>query len=159
VAALIEDQIHQHFKDEEEKRCLALEAQYQLDPKKKGKRVERRSIPKPWTRFGDGLCQAIELLSLVNEFDYDLEDEGFQAYCEERGVLHVAGEAGSRRWKCFSRHNWTKEKYLADPFFQSAESVGGSSHEYTPEEMETGWKIIMLGRAKLQDCWELYSRG
>ena len=116
-ADLIEDQIHQHFKDKEEKRCVELEAKYRLDPKNKNKRVERRNIPKPWTRSGNGICQEIELLSLVSEFDYDLDDERFQEYCDRRGVLHVAGELGSRRWKYFARHGWAKERYLGDPFF------------------------------------------
>ena len=52
----------------------------------------------------------------------------------------------------------TKIDYLADPWFHFAQEFDGKRYRYTNEEMETGWKIVLLGRAKLQDCWELYSR-
>jgi len=52
----------------------------------------------------------------------------------------------------------TKSAYLADPYFHLSEEVDGKRYRYTDEELETGWKIMLLGRAKLQNFWELSSR-
>jgi len=136
----------------EEERCRALESQ--------GKKVKRKKIDKPWTRPSpDNLCQEPELLVLVCEFDYDLLNNAFKEYCHDRGILHVVGETGSKREKYFLDHNKSKSEYLKDPYFRFAQELDGKKYQYTVEEMETGWKTIQLGRAKLQDCWELYSKG
>lgn len=159
MVASIEDQIHQFLIDQEEKRCRAIEAENNKNEETKGKKVKRKMIPKPWGRPGDvALCQEIDLLIMVSEYDYDLADETFQAYCSARGILHVAGKTGSRRWQYLADYRKTKSAYLADPYFQFAEEVDGKRYRYTDEEMGTGWNIMLLGRAKLQDCWELYAR-
>jgi hypothetical protein len=159
MVALIEDQMHQYLIDQEEQRCVALELERAEDPKRKGKKVNRRSIPKPWSRGSfPSLCQDPDLLLMVSDFDYRLEEPGFQAYCAERGVLHVAGTLGSKRWQFFQKHTRTREEFLADPYFRFAATAElAGPHEFGKSDMEVGWKIICLGRAKLQDCWELYS--
>ncbi len=154
----IEEQIHQFHKELEEKRCEALEAKYNKNKATYGKKVKRNSIPKPWTRpCENALCQDIDLLIMVDQYDFDLTNDCFQEYCLARGVLHVAGEVGSRRWEYFLDHTKTKKEYLADPFHQYAQEINGKSYRYTANEIELGWKIILLGRAQLQDCWELFS--
>jgi len=159
MVALIEDQIHQFLIDQEEKRCKEIEASYNKNEETRGKKVKRKTISKPWARpSGSALCQEPDLLIMVNQYDYDLSDERFQAYCSERGILHVAGDPGSRRWKYLADFRRTKSAYLADPYFQFAQEVDGKQYRYTDAEMETGWKIMLLGRAMIQDCWELYSR-
>ena len=159
MIASIEDQIHQFLKDQEEKRCRAIEAENNKNEETKGKKVKRKAISKPWMRPGESaLCQEVDLLIMVSEYDYDLSDKTFQTYCSARGILHVAGEPGSRRWKYLADYRKTKSAYLSDPYFQLSEEVDGKRHRYTDEEMETGWKIMLLGRAKLQDCRELHSR-
>ncbi len=158
MAAPIEEQMHQFLIEQEEERCRALEADYDKHKETQGKRVTRKQIPKPWARPSrNALCQNADLLLTVDEYDYDLSDPGFQKYCSDRGVLHVAGEPGSKRWKFFVSHAKPKRQYLEDQYFQFSEEVDGKKHRYTRKEMEVGWKIIRLGRAKLQDCWELYS--
>jgi hypothetical protein len=159
MVALIADQVHQFLKNQEEERCRAVEAEYNKHKETIGKKVKRREIPKPVVRPSDsGLCQESTFLLMVSEYDYDLSNKTFQAYCSARGVLHVAGELGSRRWKYLADYRKTKSAYFADSYFQLSEEVDGKQHRYTNEEMETSWKIMLLGRAKLQDCWELYSR-
>lgn len=159
MVALIEDQIHQFLIEQEEERCRALEAEYNENDETKGKKVKRKTIRKPWARPGESaLCQEIDLLIMVDEYDYDLSDKTFQGYCSARGILHVTGEPGSRKWKYMADYTQTKHDYLADPCFQFAQEFDGKRYRYTDGEMETGWKIILLGRAKLQDCWELFSR-
>ncbi len=91
---------------------------------------------------------------MVSEFDYDLEASEFLEYCRNRGVLHVAGEPGSKRWRFFRDFGIGKESFLEDSHFQFSES----GEAYTADEMKTQWEIVMIGRAKLQDCWELFSR-
>lgn len=151
MIAKIEDQIHKVRLDEEEKRCKELE---QIT----GKKVPRRKITK-WSRPGaEALCQESDFLSKVYEYDYDLSDNGFQNYCLSRGVLNVAGEKGSKRWDVFLNHNKTRNQYLSDHYFHFAQEVDGKRYKYTDDEMETGWKIILIGRGELQDCWELYSQ-
>lgn len=159
MVALIEDQIHQFLIDQEEERCKAIEATYEKNEKTKGKKVQRKTIPKPWMRaVASALCQEADLLAMVSQYDYDLSDAKFQAYCSTRGILHVAGEPGSRRWKYYADHQINKDAFLADPYFQFSQEIDGKRIHYTDTEMETSWKIMLLGRAQLQDCWELYRR-
>mgnify|MGYP001576582002 CR=1 FL=1 len=159
MTALIEDQIHQFLIDQEEERCRAIEAENNKNEETKGKKVKRKTISKPWVRPGDSaLCQDTDLLLMVREYDYDLSEKAFQAYCSARGILHVAGEPASKRWKYVADFRKTKSTYLTDLYFQFSEEVNGKRHRYTEKEMEAGWKIMLLGRAKIQDCWELFSR-
>ena len=159
MVALIEDQIHQFLIEQEEKRCAALEAEYRKTKEAPEEKIKRKAIIKPWKRPSEvALCQEIELLVMVDEYDYDLSNENFQSYCASRGILHVAGEQGSRRWEFVANFTKTKQDFFADAYFQYAEEVNGTRYRYTEQEMETAWKITVLGRAKLQDCWELFSR-
>jgi hypothetical protein len=159
MVPLIEDQIHKFLIDQEEERCKAIEAAYDKNLETKGKRVQRKTITKPWIRaVASALCQEADLLPMVSQYDYDLSDAGFQTYCSTRGTLHVAGEPGGRRWKYFAEYQINKDAFLADPYFQLSQEVDGKRIRYTDGEMETGWKIMKLGRAQLQDCWELYRK-
>jgi len=158
MVAPIEEQMYQYLIKQEEERCRELESEYDRNEETRGKKVKRKSIAKPWTRPGENtLCQDADLLILVGEYDYDLSDGDFQKYCEARGILHVAGELGSRRWEFFSDHRKLRSEYLKDPYSQFAQEFNGKQYQYTDREMEIGWEIILLGRATLQDCWELYT--
>ena len=157
MVAPIEDQILAHLVEQEEKRCEALEEEFRRDPKRKHKKVPRRKIVKPWTRGAHPtLCQETDLLLMVKDYDYDLANEGFQSYCSSRGVLHVAGTPGSERWEIFRVHSKRKADYMDNPYFQYAGGISGKGMKYTARQMDTGWRIVRIGRAKLQDCWELF---
>jgi hypothetical protein len=160
MVPLIEDQIHQFLIDKEEQRCTSLEIENGKNKETKDKKVKRRVIPKPWVRPNDAaLCQETDLLMMVNEYDYDLSDKTFQDYCCARGILHVAGVPQSTRWVYFINYRKrTRSDYLKDPCFQFAEEVNGKRYRYTDKEIEIGWKIIQLGRAKFQDCWESFTK-
>lgn len=156
MVPLIEDQVHRYLIEQEEKRCQAIEAKSEVGSVTR-KRRTRRKIPKPQVRVSKhALCQDIEILQMITEFDYDLTDKSFQNYCMVRGLLHIAGEPGSPRWEYFGTPGKKKGDYLADPYFQFAVEIDGAAHRFTDTEMEAGWKIIQLGRARFQDCWELY---
>lgn len=158
MVPLIKDQMHQFLINKEEERCLKKEEEARLQGKPH-KKEKRRKIDPPQERMGPkALCQDPELLLMVNEYDYELSDKSFQTYCENRGILYIAGDIGSKRWQFFLHWHKNKDEYLKDPYFQFAEEVAGKKYKYTAKEMETGWEIIRLGRAKFQDCWELYSQ-
>jgi hypothetical protein len=147
---LIEDQIHKYLIEKEENRCIQEE-------KKKGKPCNRRTISKPWKRtLSVSLCTNTDLLCMVTKFDYDLSNSKFQSYCIARGTLHEAGIPGSRRWDFFENHQLTELEYLADQYFHYAQEFEGKRYKYTSEELQSGWRIIMSGRASLQDCWEIF---
>lgn len=148
MATPVEDQVHAVFFAKEEARCREVEALT-------GKPVKPRDVPKPWRRTApQALLQDPEFLQHVTELDYLLEVPSFQQFCLVRGVLHVAGEPGSRRREFFVDHAKTKDQFFADRYFQHAES--GDGYAYTRAEMEGQWRVITLGRAALQDAWEVY---
>lgn len=157
MVATIEDQIHQYMIEEEEKRCRLEETNTVADVKGMRKPVNRRKIAKPWTRPGPyALCQEVDLLPMIDEYDYDLSDSAFLNYCQSRGVLHLAGTPSSRRWEYFADYTKSKNDYLADEIFWFAQEFEGKRHRYSEKELNSNWEIVALGRGKLQDCWELY---
>jgi hypothetical protein len=152
MAKSIEEQIHAVFIQREEDRCRTLE---EADPSHKT--ITRRVVKKPWIRSGPkALCQEADLLLLVRDYSFDLADVDFERYCADRGVLYVAGEKNSARWILMNDHSRTKAEFLNDPYFQKSVVEGGEQYQYSPGEMEIHWQIALLGKAKLQDCWELY---
>lgn len=154
-APLIEEQILTHFVREEEERCLEAEAKLRAEGKTgEAAQVKRRKVSKPWTRRGAGLCPP-EFLEFVTAFDYELEAPGFEEYCRRRGVAHVIGD-GQRR-ALMADHQRSRTAFMRAPYFRSAQRVDGKKpYRFTDAEMETHWRIVLLGRAALQDCWELF---
>jgi hypothetical protein len=157
MVELIEDQIHQALIKEEEERCRVIEEKNKLDPEKKDKKVTRRIIQKPWSRgIHPRLCQETELLLKVCDYNYELGDPRFRNYCQERGVLHIAGEVGSRRWDFCVNHSQSFGDYLNDARSSGSESADTDDGKPPDAESEIGWKIVRIARAKLQDCWEMF---
>ncbi|MCX6544365.1 MAG: hypothetical protein NTV05_08115 [Acidobacteria bacterium] len=150
MAPTIAEQVHKDFVRREEERCLERE-------RITGKKVKRKEVPIPVVRLGpEALCQNIEHLLLVTEYDYDLSHRKFQDYCASRGSLQLAGIRGTTLWQYHADHSLSKDAYLADPYFQFAQEHEGTRHKYTPKDMDVQWKIIRLSRATFQDCWELF---
>lgn len=83
-----------------------------------------------WTRpHVAGICQDIEALLRVTEFDYDLTDLSFLVYFKERtGIQIDECECG---------------------WFVVIEELAN----YNVPAPDKSWRIT---RAKLQDCWQLY---
>ncbi len=150
MAPTIAEQVQKWLENREEERCLERE-------RATGKKLIRKPVAVPIVRVGPrALCQNVDHLMKVSEYDFDLSDSRFQAYCSARGTLHVAGEPGSTRWQWHADCSLSKDEYLANRYFQFAQEFAGTRQRYTPEDMEVQWKIILLGRATLQDCWELF---
>jgi hypothetical protein len=95
---------------------------------------------------------------MVQQYDYILDSRAFQEYCSNRGVLHVAGEPESTRWRFMADYTRAKPAFLSDPYFQRSQEVDGKRYCYSEQEMEIHWTIVALGRARLQDCWELFAK-
>lgn len=150
TAPTIAEQVYRGLVAREDERCLRVEAET-------GVREERRRIRVPLVRIGPrALCQNIDYLQMVTKFDYDLNDVRFQEYCQRRAALQIAGHPGTRRWMYFADCRLAKADYLADPYWQEAEESHGKRHRFSPDEMDSGWTVIQVGRAAFQDCWELY---
>ena len=160
MVALIEEQMHQILIQEEEDRCRRIESERLKNGENTTKPVRRTKIQKPWSRTSSVcLCQDVELLALVYEYDYDLSDSNFRRYCERRGVLYVAGVPDSRYWDYFFDHSKSSQDFISDERLRFAEEVDGKRHRFSDSEIHGLWKIVLLGRAKLQDCWEMYVGG
>lgn len=156
-AKSIAEQVREALVREEEERCQRIEAAREADSDKKGKSVKRRKIPVPRVRSGPrALCQDPDLLRHVSEFDFDLRDESFRRYCAARGVLHVAGFENSTRWTYFRDHSLTEIDFLRREAILNSSEPGKSEYRFSRDELLAQWRGIRMGRAILQDCWELF---
>lgn len=143
MANQVEEQIHAALVAIEEARCKELEAST-------GKPVNRREVPKPWKRVGPTLLQNPELLQYVTELDYQIDAPFFVEYLRQRGLLHVVPEGGSWRYRFLAKHSLTRSHFVKQCVAE------GEPAYATTEDVETGWRIIQLGRAALQDGWEAF---
>ena len=144
MATPVEDQIHAAHIAAEESRCRKLEAST-------GKPVKRRLVPKPCRRIApQALQQDPGFLQHVTEFDYRVGDPAFQKYCRERGVFHVVPEEGSWRHRFFAKHSLGRGDFVTLCLMEEEAAYA------TQPDIETGWRIVQLGRAALQDAWELF---
>jgi hypothetical protein len=111
---------------------------------------------RPYPRM---LCQDLDVLLRITQYDFDLSDPEFHRYAEQRGVLYVAGREGSPRWRFTGDFTQGRGQFLTDSCFRFAQEypVGsGVRHMYTPDEVAFHWKVMCIARAKLQDAWEIY---
>lgn len=122
-----------------------------------GKKPKKVTPPRPWDRLHPkALCQELELLLLVKEYDYDLTSNRFAEYCERRGVLCGTGERDTPRWDLFVNYETDEDAYLANDYFRYAEATGDTAYRFSDDEMRSQWKSVLLYRARLQDCWEIF---
>lgn len=103
------------------------------------------------------LCQDIDQLLSIEEYTYDLGNAAFLEYCINRGVLYVAGRPGSRMWEYFRDTALGLDDWLSDETVRYAQEYEGSRHRYADEDMRAHWRSVLIGRGKLQDCWDLWS--
>lgn len=114
-----------------------------------------------WQRpYPEAILTRYELLCKITNFDFDLGNEGFQKYARSRGCLNTAFRAGSCHRRYVHDHWLTEADYLADNDIEitHAQIYEGKRHEYTESERHGNWQLIVVARAKLQDCWEVYNK-
>lgn len=101
------------------------------------------------------ICQDFDALIKVTEYDFDLFNAEFQGYCKKRGTLYKAG--CKERFYFTANHAATKEEFFSR--FRYAEEQGnGTRYEFTDDEMETHWKIMLSAKGAMQDSWELFTQ-
>lgn len=155
MATPIGDQMHKCLLEAEVERYAKSVEEYEKNPS--SEKPRKRASPKPWKRPGKlARCQDFNLLKLVNEFDFDLADPEFQAFCDKRAVLHVAGDLGGKYWSYFADLSKRRSDFINDKEFQTAVRLNGNAYRYTPDEMDALWNVVHLGRAQLQDLWEVF---
>lgn len=158
MVKLIEEQMWEMAKEKEKKKRQKQQARWDKDPKKKGRKVPRHEVSINWTRgVFPKLCQDTDSVATVYEYDYDLLDTEFQAYCRTRGVLHIAGTPESTRWEFCVNYMRSPDEYFKT-IGRTPPKSADPEEDPLPPEADTDWKIIRIARGKLQDCWELFQR-
>lgn len=113
-----------------------------------------------WVRHHpQAICQDFDIRIRVHEYDFDLEDLGFQAYAKARGVLYLAGE--NLRWQIAAEHRTTRKEFLQAERWEPLRwwvhyKTGARMRLQTDDELEASWQIIRAAKGALQDVWELY---
>lgn len=108
------------------------------------------------------LCQDFAVLTRVSHYTYDLYNRDFLEYMRRRGVLGNFPRVGSDRFHLIARRSASaqdKQQFLNTESYWYAQEwpVGsGQRYQYTPQEMESFWSIIMHCKGAAQDAWELF---
>ncbi|MDA3970263.1 MAG: hypothetical protein PF442_02825 [Desulfobulbaceae bacterium] len=101
------------------------------------------------------ICQDMDILLQINEYDYDLTNKDFEEYCHCRGrSIHAVDP----RWF----HQLCDLAITKDDFFNSWRvqsnfagiNVRGTTR--TTAELEGVWQAFRLTKGQLQDCWEIF---
>ena len=112
-----------------------------------------------WRRpYPQMLCMRYETLCKITEYGYDLSDASFVDYARRRGCLNAAFKEESALHEYVREYRRTLEEFLADNRIDitHAQLYKGKRHKYTREEILGSWKIVLVARANLQDCWEVW---
>lgn len=113
------------------------------------------------------ICQEFDVLTSINEYDFDLNNLAFQNYCKKRGILHKAGI--EKRFLFTANHSATKKQFFEE--FRFGERVTDPTlilnlpqkdqlrqrYEFTDKELEIHWKIMLAAKGAFQDCWEIFT--
>lgn len=109
-----------------------------------------------WKRPGhrsEMICQDMDTLLSVYEYDFDLNDRGFRAYFTARTGIDFYG--------CFKDRlqDWSFRDIFAHYFAYYVANPDRMCDEFNAKEnADIDVKIIKILRGRLQDCWELYNR-
>jgi hypothetical protein len=123
------------------------------------------------------LLQDIDLLLKVMKYDYDLTNQDFVLYAKDRGCMNGAGipelndpdyETHMKKygtdektplnndrgqWRRWVREHWrTFEEYKSSADLR--QDLSGKA--ISDEVRKFYWKCILIAKAQLQDCWEVY---
>lgn len=100
------------------------------------------------------ICQDSDALNQVTEFDYVLPDPAFFDYCQSR-LGNIKPHNCPWYWEMVMDHRTTRQSYINAArgnarYLRSGERVAG-------QEILLSWKTYCIQRAKIQDCWEIYT--
>ena len=92
-----------------------------------------------------------DLLEKINEYSYVMSDIDFVDYAHARGCMNGAFKKGSSLRSYIEDHHLSYKKFLSETFYLENGNV-------MPQcDKESLWHCVCLGRASLEDCWEVYS--
>ena len=126
------------------------------------------------------LLQDINELLKITKYDYDLTDKDFTLYAWARGCMEGAGipdfsdpdYQAHKEWMKETKieettplngdrgqwRRWVSEHWRTFEEFQASGDLSQalSGKFYSDEDRRSYWQCILIARAKLQDCWEIY---
>lgn len=108
-----------------------------------------------WVRpYPKMICQEIEILEALHEYDFDLSDEDFLAYLKSRtGIMPFA--CCNRELKnFFLTDNGAEQWILESPEYKF---LDGTMVPFG-KDREVKVRIIKIQKGKIQDCWELFNQ-
>lgn len=88
------------------------------------------------------ICQDIEVLLRITEYDYDLKNRDFEKYCRSRFGFSRATDP-----------KYFEQECNLDITYDEFASYWAKKGE---TNIALSWEIFNIERGKLQDCWEIY---
>jgi len=157
----VEAQLWEQALDAERRRVEHKHSEAKAEGKKSTVIFEPRNVAMPWSwenRWTAGLHDIPSgLVMKVSEFDFNLDDDDFQAFLKPRGLLHLGGVPQSPYWQAMNDPTMDKAAFLAVEAFHFAEEHEGKRHRYSDAEMKTHWRIFQFSRVLLQAAWDASS--
>jgi hypothetical protein len=157
----VEAQLWEQALDAERRRVEQVHNEAEAKGKKSTVIYEPRNVAKPWSwesRWKVSLHDiSAGLVMKVSEFDFNLDDDGFQAFLKPCGLLHLGGVPQSAYWQAMNDPNMDKAAFLAVEDFRFAQEHEGKRHRYSDAEMKTRWRIFQFSRVMLQAAWDAYT--
>ncbi len=92
------------------------------------------------------------LLEKITEYSYDISNTHFVEYADVRGCMNWAFKDGSTLRKYIAKHYLTHSEFISDTTLRLE-----NGKQVPQNDKESLWQCIHLGRAHLQDCWEVFS--
>ena len=157
----VETQLWELALEEERRRVEKIHEKAQAEGRKTAVTFEPAKVKKPWKWENNWKVSlhdiAPSLVLAVSQFDYGLEDTGFQDFLRRRGFLHVGGVPHSKYWECMNDPKTDHESFLAVEEFRHAQEYEGKRHRYSDAEILTRWRIFQFSRVILQGAWDAYT--
>jgi len=101
------------------------------------------------------ICQDMNILLKITEYDYDLRNQEFEEYCRSRFGFCRPQDPKYFEQLCDLTTDKKKffESWKICGRYASQEMIG---KKISDDRLELEWKIFNITRGKLQDCWEIF---
>jgi hypothetical protein len=157
----VEAQLWEQALDAERRRGEQVHSEAKAKAKKSTVTYEPRNVAKPWSweNYWKTNLHDIkpELVMMVSEFDFNLDDDGFQAFLKPRGLLHLGGVSQSAYWRAMNDPEMDAASFLANEAFHLAQEHECKRHRYSEGEMKTLWRIFQCSRVMFQAAWDAHT--
>jgi len=102
------------------------------------------------------LCQDINILQKIYEYDFDLNNIEFREYLENRGVCSFESlkqNPEKLAWHIKCLMEFTEQDFLNDP--DNTYSMSGL--KFDEEHIKVSLKIWKTSKGAIQDAWEIFN--